>query len=163
MLSTALQPETSIASLTTKKVCEESKVTGGVLFRHFSTKEEMLSYWVKRRETQLHNFMLSMPAGRHGLLYFIRELLCNQDLLGFIYLRLSLEMNRQRFWGELYTRINLLPCRPYNVSVECLTDNLFQFVCRAWYDRGPHGSEKIAKTMYQLPWEKIDAGEPVKT
>jgi len=156
-----------LAFLTTQKVSQESKVSDGVLFRHFSSKEAMLSSWVELRSMQLYNLMSAMSAGKNGLCYFLRELLNNQALLTFVccqpmdiaYLRLSLETSRQEMWQVLYARIELLADKPDNVSVESLTDHLFQCIYRAWNPNNPRREKNKEKLMTQLPWEKAETTE----
>ncbi|MDQ7002586.1 MAG: PqqD family peptide modification chaperone [Ghiorsea sp.] len=156
-----------LAFLTTRKVCNESKISDGVLFRHFSSKEAMLSSWVELRTMQLYNLMAAMPAGKRGLQYFLKELLQNQALLTFMccqpmdvaYLRLSLETSRQELWQVLYAHINLLADKPNNVSIESLTDHLFQCIYRTWNPNNPHREKQKEKLMTQLPWDKKSMGE----
>ena len=158
-----------LAFLTTQKVSKESKISDGVLFRHFSSKEAMLSSWMEQRTMQLHNLIVSMPVGKKGLRYFLKELLRNQALLTFVccqpmdvaYLRLSFETSRQELWQVLYARIHLLADKPSNVSVESLTDHLFQCIYRAWNPNNPRREKQKEKLMTQLPWEQHNEGAAV--
>jgi AcrR family transcriptional regulator len=156
-----------LAFLTTQKVSKESKVSDGVLFRHFSSKEAILSAWVELRSMQLYNLMSAMSAGKHGLQYFLHELLNNESLHTFVccqamdvaYLRLSLETSRQEMWQVLYAHIELLADKPNTVSVESLTDHLFQCIYRAWNPNNPRRDKQKERLMTQLPWDKQNMGE----
>jgi len=153
--------------LTTQKVSKESKISDGVLFRHFSSKEAMLSSWVELRTMQLYNLMAAMPVGKKGLQYFLKDLLQNQALLTFVcchpmdvaYLRLSLETSRQELWQVLYEHIHLLADKPSNVPVESLTDHLVQSIYRAWNPNNPRREKQKEKLMTQLPWDTQSTGE----
>jgi len=154
-----------LSFLTTQQVSKESKISNGVLFRHFSSKEVMLAAWLETRAEQLRLLMEAMPASREGLLYFLRNLLTKKHLLSFVcclpmdipYLRQSLEERRLQMRWVLQTRIELLSSAPVGIGSELLTDSLIQSIYRAWNPYHPQYlqcEEEKERLMNQLPWEK---------
>jgi len=160
-----------LAFLTTQRVSKESKISDGVLFRYFSSKEAMLSAWLETRGEELRLLMESMPASRDGLLYFLRNLMDKKPLLNFLcclpmdipYLRQSLEARRLQVRLVLQTRIGLLSSAPIGLDSELLTDHLMQSIYRAWNPNNQQNEiqNKIQKEllMNQLPWEKNDPNQ----
>jgi len=153
-----------LAFVTTQKVSKLSKISDGVLFRHYSSKEAMLSAWVEARSEQLRLGLDAMPAGRDGLMYFLHDLLQNQALLSFIYclpvdilyLRQAMEKSRARMYKVLEVRIELLASTPSNVPTNVLTDHLMQTLYRIWTPNHPEKEVLKERLMTQLPWENIE-------
>ncbi|MDQ7057057.1 MAG: PqqD family peptide modification chaperone [Ghiorsea sp.] len=163
----AIASANALPFLTTQRISKQSKVSEGVLFRHFSSKEAILSSWVEQRSMQLYGMTSAMPAGKEGLRYFLAALLNHSVLLTFmccqpvdvVYLRRMMDELRQEVWQMLYSRIYLLADKPENISVEALTDHLFQCIYRAWNSNNPKRKQRKERLMTQLPWEKTATGE----
>ncbi|MDQ6952588.1 MAG: PqqD family peptide modification chaperone [Mariprofundaceae bacterium] len=158
----AIAEKNQLAFLTTQRVSKESGVSDGVLFRHYASKEVLLTAWVLYHEHQLELLLTSMPSGRAGLLQLIQQLFKQADLLSFMccqsmdipYLRQRLETCRAQFWYELQARIEQLPCTYAGVNSAALTDHLILSIYRAWNPDNPEKQQQKERLMRQLPWEK---------
>jgi AcrR family transcriptional regulator len=151
-----------LAFMTTQQVSRQSKISDGVLFRHFSTKEAMQSAWLETRGERLRLLMDGMPAGKPGLMYLIRSLLEDQTLLSLIccqpmdapYLRQQLLHLRCQLHRLFLSKIELLPDSPIGVEATALADHLMQSLERAWSPDNPQRKQQQERLMQQLPWEK---------
>ncbi len=151
-----------LAFVTTQQVSRQSKISDGVLFRHFSTKEAMLSAWMETRGERLRLLLDGAPAGKPGLLYLIRNLLEDAPLLSLVccqpmdvpYLRQQLLLLRGQLYRLFLTKIELLPDAPVGVDANALTDHLMQSLNRAWSPDDPDRKQQKERLMQQLPWEK---------
>ncbi|MBL1352617.1 MAG: PqqD family peptide modification chaperone [Zetaproteobacteria bacterium] len=158
----AIAEKNQLAFLTTQRVSKESGVSDGVLFRHFASKEVLLTAWVAQHEHQQALLFISMPRGREGLLQLIQALFKQPSLLSFMYcqpmdipyLRQRLETCRAQFWYELQARIEQLPCTQASVNSAALTDHLILSIYRAWNPHNPERNQQKERLMSQLPWEK---------
>ncbi len=151
-----------LAFLTTKKVSQASGISDGVLFRLFSSKENMLEAWLQSREELCCNTFKSMPNGHRYLHVFIQKLLNNPVLLSFLYcypmdtpyLRLQLEHCRAKFKYFLYTHIELIYGSAGALSADAMTDHLLQSIYRAWDPSNPQRDQQKELLMNKSPWEK---------
>ncbi|MDQ6994758.1 MAG: PqqD family peptide modification chaperone [Mariprofundaceae bacterium] len=163
----AIAAKNQLAFLTTQRVSKESGVSDGVLFRHFASKEALLTAWVLKHEHQQALLLASIPHGRAGLLQLIQQLFKQADLLNFMccqpmdipYLRQRLETCRVQFWYELQTRIETLAYTQAGVNSAALTDHLILSIYRAWNPDNPERQQQKERLMRQLPWEKEDSLE----
>jgi len=153
-----------LAFLTTQRVSKASGISDGVLFRHFASKDAMLTTWVEQRGEQLRRLLEAMPAGRNGLMYVLQQVLAQDAILTFIccqamdtpYLRQQLEACRGQFYRVMQIRIEVMHHVPIGVSPEALTDHLIQSIYRAWNPNNPKRNTQKEFLMNQLPWEKSE-------
>ncbi|RLL51335.1 TetR family transcriptional regulator [Mariprofundus sp. EBB-1] len=151
-----------LAFLTTQRISQQSGISDGVLFRHFSSKEAMLTAWIETRAEQLRLLLDAMPAGRGGLIYLQQQLLQQDPLLSFLccqpmdtpYLRQALDASRLQFVNVVQTRIELMSSTPIGITSDVLTDHLMQSIYRAWNPDNNDRDRQKERLMSQLPWEK---------
>lgn len=158
-----------LAFLTTQRISRESGVSDGVLFRHFSSKEAILSAWVDSRAEQLRLMMEAMPAGRSGLMYLLQNVLEQSALLSFLccqpmdtpYLRQQMDVARNQFRMVVQTRIELLSSTPVGIAPDALADHLMQSIYRAWNPASEDRQAQKERLMNQLPWEKNESCDQI--
>ncbi|MDX8389683.1 MAG: PqqD family protein [Mariprofundaceae bacterium] len=158
----AIAAEDRLAFLTTQQVSRKSRISDGVLFRHFCSKEAMLSAWLTRRGARLRSLLDGAPAGKPGLIYMIGKILDDHVLLTLIccqpmdtpYLQRELAQLRDQLHRLFTIKIELLVDAPLGVEAAVLTDHLIQSLQRAWNPNNTHRQQYKEKLMTQLPWEK---------
>jgi len=157
-----LAANNQLAFITTQRISKASGISDGVLFRHFSSKEAILTAWVALRTQQLSLMLTALPQGKQGLLQFTQALFKNSNLLNALccqamdtpYLRQQLEAARSDCWLLIQQRIEQLAWMPENMPSAALTDHLMQSIYRAWNPENPQREQDKEQLMRQLPWEK---------
>jgi len=157
-----LAANNQLAFATTQRISRVSSISDGVLFRHFASKEAILTAWVDLRGQQLALMCMGLPPARKGLLQLIHTLfqkpyllnaLCCQ-LMDVPYLRQQMETSRSQCWHVIQSCIEQLTQLPEGVPSAALTDHLMQSIYRAWNPENPQREQHKEQLMRQLPWEK---------
>ncbi len=151
-----------LAFLTTKKVSQISRISDGVLFRLFASKESMMEAWLDSRGDYLRLALKAMPTGERNLHRLIQRVLNDPILLGFlcchpmdaIDLRHRLDTYRQQFRRFLHTHIELIQANQLPLTADALSDHLWQSIHRAWNPEDPQANHHKESLMTKLPWEK---------
>jgi len=157
-----LAANNQLAFITTQRISKASGISDGVLFRHFSSKEVILSTWVEWRAQQLTSMLTGLPKGRAGLRQLLQQLFKQHQVLNFLccqpmdvaYLRQQLEASRSECWYVIQRCIEQLTWVPEGVTSVALTDHLMQSIYRAWNPENPEQEQHKEQLMRQLPWEK---------
>lgn len=161
-----LAREDRLATATTALISNYAKVSEGVMFRHFPSKEAIFESWFAFRAGRLSVALAGMSSGRAGLMRFVADLIRSGEELSLLCCQVVDCMPlRERFaelradtYAALVQHISKMSTKPANIKAETLADALWQAMYRAW--KAPDGSEAQA-LLDRLPWEAETASSSV--